>query len=1250
MTKPFNVESSDIKSLNDIQLTQLLKILLHAEAHAFGIPQNSVEVALNIITGDGGEDGRISWKNSKESTDFIPSRNTLFQNKATNMGPSEYGKELVTKQGDIKEQVDNVLSAGGSYIVFTTQELNGSQKLKRITAMRTVFQNKNKDYASSCILKIYDASQISSWVNCYTTAIVSVLHWLGKPLERGLKSYNLWKEDPALELLPFSHVKSRENFIDSLRDKLLKPQSCCRVVGLSGLGKTRLAFEIFRANDTIKSLLVYVDANHIPKIDALVADWISLGYRSILVVDNCDYQLHNSLVQEVSRNTSKISLLSLDYDFQEVLRQTFMIKLNPMTDDEITDLLKPKYASNLPDLDRITSFAQGFPQIAVLLAQSRLDQDPRTGELTEDDLANKLLWSRNQPENTDFLKILQVSSLFDSFGVEAEAEDQLTYIAQVSGFDSDKVYECIQIFAERGIIDRRGRLAQVVPKPLAIRLAGQWWRSTRQQKQKDLISEMPPSMVESFCRQVEKMNFHSDVKSLTQELCGYQSPFGQAEVILSKQGSRLFRSFIVVNPESTSATLSRILEEMNLDQLLQIDPDVRRNLVWGLERLCFHAEFFTPSAWCLLKLAAAENEVWTNNATGIFIQLFRVFLSGTEATPDTRIQLLKQALNLNQKEVDLVIIKALHNAISTEGSTRTCGSEYQGIGAPLQEWKPQIWQDVFDYWQTCFDLLISMFHRENDLKLEILDCIGDSIRGLVKIGRIDTLDSVIKQVVELNGYYWPSARNNIKSTLRYDADSLPEESIQALYKWLDILSLKDVELEDKLRAIVSNPYWESIQDDQNNYINVAANNAQQLASELTSNLESLLPLLHLLLHGQQNQAYTFGRQIILELENESIGLFTMTALQSFTQIENANSSLILGIYRGLYEKSTDIWQEYLNILIETEDLVALYPQCLCQGSINKNNLDQLIDLIHNNSLPLESLNILGYGSVVKNINAEVFQEFCLQLFEINTQASWLILKLMFAYCYQDDLALKSMYESVKMIVTSVPLHDQQIRNLLDFHEWDYLTKELLKTSDQELVDRIADQLIDACKYGMNYSYLWDYFKPLLLMLMRDYGSILWPKFNLEIAKREGSQAYWLQDLFKREMGLATQMPSILSALPVEDVISWCHQHPDLAPYFTANCIDVYENKDGSVEASDLCVALLKDFGKDDKVLAALSSNMISRGWVGSLVPYLETDKKFLTPLLNHDISNVRRWAKDQISYIEDQIKRESNLDEEQSLR
>lgn len=507
MAKPFNVESGDINKLNDIQLTQLLKELLHAEAFRFGIAQRAVEVALNIITGDGGEDGRISWALGPDSTDYIPNRLSLFQNKATDMGPAAYAKEVLTANGLVKPIVDQVLTDAGSYIVFTTQELNSKQKQARIKQVRTSLVGAGKEYANTCDLHIYDASQIAGWVNRYISAVVAVQHWSGRPVERGLKTYDLWSEHEDLSRLPFAPVASRSEIVETLKAGLSVPKACFRMMGLSGLGKTRTAFQVFCENKEIRSLVVYIDANHAPNIDSLIADWVTLGYEAIVVVDNCEYRLHERLVKEVRREGSRVRLLTLDYNFDSIAAPTVCFKLGQMTDEELFQLLSPVYNNVLSDLKRIVEFAQGFPQMAVLLAEARLNEDPRIGSLTEDELASKLLWKRNEAENPACLSILQACSLFDVFGVEKEVEYQLEYIANTIGVHVDEVYGCIQEYSSRGLIDRRGRFGQVVPKPLAIRLAGQWWTKSREGKQKGLIDSIPEGMIEVFVTKLRKWTF-----------------------------------------------------------------------------------------------------------------------------------------------------------------------------------------------------------------------------------------------------------------------------------------------------------------------------------------------------------------------------------------------------------------------------------------------------------------------------------------------------------------------------------------------------------------------------------------------------------------------------------------------------------------------------------------------------------------------------------------------------------------------
>lgn len=241
----FEVQSQDIGELNEFSLTKLLKRLLHLEARSSGIAERAVEVALNIHVADGGEDGRIQWTGGPASTDFLPSRLVQFQNKATKIEPARSATEIVGKDGNLKPMVENALDNGGAYVVFTTTELNQQQKIGCIDAIRDKLKTIGKRYADSATIDIYDAARIQGWTNRFVAAITAVLNWVGRPLVPGLRTWDTWEQYND-NLFAYMADQSRKDIIESLRRLLPKPRACARVIGLSGLGKTRLGLEACR--------------------------------------------------------------------------------------------------------------------------------------------------------------------------------------------------------------------------------------------------------------------------------------------------------------------------------------------------------------------------------------------------------------------------------------------------------------------------------------------------------------------------------------------------------------------------------------------------------------------------------------------------------------------------------------------------------------------------------------------------------------------------------------------------------------------------------------------------------------------------------------------------------------------------------------------------------------------------------------------------------------------------------------------
>jgi hypothetical protein len=168
--------------------------------------------------------------------------------------------------------------------------------------------------------------------------------------------------------------------------------------------------------------------------------------------------------------------------------------------------------------------------------------------------------------------------------------------------------------------------------------------------------------------------------------------------------------------------------------------------------------------------------------------------------------------------------------------------------------------------------------------------------------------------------------------------------------------------------------------------------------------------------------------------------------------------------------------------------------------------------------------------------------------------------------------------------------------------------------------------------------------------MSCFGKELWALFGKAIVLAEPMNRYWLQSLLSRERNFSNDQVSVFSVLPTALVIDWCKENIDIAPYFVARAINIFEQKDDcSKQPTSLFIALLENFGNLDSFGDQLSANLGSRSWSGSLVPYLESDKFALMSLLEHSNHHVRNWVRNYIACLDKAIAYESMRDDEQDL-
>ena len=101
-------------------------------------------------------------------------------------------------------------------------------------------------------------------------------------------------------------------------------------------------------------------------------------------------------------------------------------------------------------------------------------------------------------------------------------------------------------------------------------------------------------------------------------------------------------------PDVVLETMERALDDVA--DLSKVAGNVRRYIVWALEKIAFHPDTFNGGARLLLRLAVAENETWSNNATGLFRGIFPTYLGNTAADGDARLALLDESRILPKRK------------------------------------------------------------------------------------------------------------------------------------------------------------------------------------------------------------------------------------------------------------------------------------------------------------------------------------------------------------------------------------------------------------------------------------------------------------------------------------------------------------------------------------------------------------------------------------------------------------------------
>jgi hypothetical protein len=788
----FEVTPNDISLLSDEDLRTLIGRLCEAELKKRSLSTSAVTWGGNQNAADGGLDIRVALPIDTKIDGFVPSPNTGFQTKQMDMPPSEISEEM-RPEGALRPIIRQLADLAGAYIIVSGRGSTSDTALnKRRAAMTESLESLPN--AKSLTLDFYDRTRVATWLRNHPGLIPWVRQEIGRPLQ-GWQSHRDWASSSngaSDEYLIDDHLRIHTDSaptedglsalagIERLRAQLRAPRTVVRLVGLSGVGKTRLVQALFDSrlgkDNLDPSLALYTDIADAPSPApaTLASDLIAAKENAILVIDNCPPDLHGRLSEICRSPESTISLITVEYDIREDLPEgTEVFSLEPSSSTLIENLIRRRFPGVSPvDARTIAEFSGGNARIAIALAATIERNETVTG-LSDENLFLRLFQQRQQPSEW-LLAAAEVSSLVYSFeGVDTSEGDEgeLFRLGLLVGRPPQDMFRAVAELRRRNLVQERGRWRAVLPHAIANRLAIRALQNIPVAPiETTLVNSAPQRLAKSFSR---RLGYLVGCRQAEEIVNRWLSPGGLLEKVadLNDLGLAMFSNVAPVVPEAALAAIERAVvtceNEQNIAQFTRYLSLIRS--------VAFDPKFFERGCELIVRIGLAEDAgSRESEASKTLSSLFPIYLSGTHATLEQRLTVITSLLCSEEPKKNALGIVALGAALETSHFGTGFGFEFGARSRDYGYW-PRTRQENKDWFARTLAAAAALARSEAPIAINVRNLIAEKFRGLWSTAAMyDELEQVCDAIS--NVCFWIEGWIAVRQTLYYDSSALDPES------------------------------------------------------------------------------------------------------------------------------------------------------------------------------------------------------------------------------------------------------------------------------------------------------------------------------------------------------------------------------------------------------------------------------------------------------------------------------------------
>lgn len=1255
----FTVKNEYLNRLDQNTSVEFFRKLLWAEARRLGIELSKINVSNWINVPDGGVDANVNDAQITAGQGLIKQGKSSYQIKAgATFKPWQksvikeelFGTKTPERQ-NLGESIKACLDTEGTYILVCTG-------IDPTESQRGDIRSHIEEYLKQCgyshpKFAVFTQNNLIGFLEFFPSLALRVNRNPGTTFQ----THQSWSEDATM-LVRFFPSQSQKELIPKIQNELRGNTSAIhvRVLGEPGIGKTKLVLEATKVDD-LSPLVIYCTAAQFKDSDLMneiLRD--DNHFSAILIIDECDPENRFYIWDKLQHRGPRIKLISIYNNYDPIAGSGITeFEMECLEDEQILTIIQ-EYRISKETAYLYLKFCGGSPRMAQHTGKILANYPGDPSQLLTDDYLYKNFYidfGKEDPNSSGVQQrelVLRHLALFKQFGFRGPLVIEAQAIAKKVEAANPQVtwhrfQEIIGDLRRRKIL-QGGSTYYITPIALQIKLWVEWWQTYGNPFDYDtFIEDFPPKLIEWFNEMFRYASESEPALKIVEGHLGPNGPFQNNEYLNTRLGSSFFLTLTEAAPKPALKCLMQTIGSWDKESLLDF-TEGRRNVVLALEKIAMHRDLFVDAAKLLLALGEAENEGYSNNASGIFAELFSPGpgrVAPTEAPPIERLPVLKEAFESGSKERRKLALNACNKGLQSDHFTRISGAGNQGLRSIPKLWEPKTYGELWDAYRQVWQLLSEQLeHLPQDEREEV---VGILLGRAGALGRIPVLgDMIVDTVRKITENRYASEKQIIETVSRIlshddsyvDNKGLSPEIRQSFEKIRDELIGSD------FHSLMQRYVGMDILEDHplKDGVDKIKPHLETLAKQSIDNPALLASELSWLVTTEAQNGNKFGYELGKKDGNLSL-LPTLLEAQRNAD-ENASPYFLGGYFHAIFDRDLTLWEQQLDTLCEDTTLNAIVPSLTHYSGLTDQAGLRILRLAENGIININNFGLFTYRNAITNLSVKGFKTWIEFLLSAMDRSSVQIaLKLFYNYYISRKPKLTLPCELTFRLL-SHPEWFKESDNygydtMTDFY-WTKTANVLLNHYPQKALEVVQLMLVS---FGSDKT-IFDSFSQSCTFLTeatKRHPAEVWnyvSKYlgNYDNFSRTISIGNWLREA---DLSDTEKEKGALTLIPPEKIWEWVDKDVEnrawyLASEFVPKTLLIEEWHDS------LARDILVRYGDREDVRSTLISNYSTEGFWGPASLHYEEKIKKLVNIQNIDTEEkVNRWINEFVPFLEEQI-------------